>query len=176
MVPGMGDSGACHPRDNIALSWLAEEHNIGYDMFGTIMRAREVQAQNLAKFLFKHATEHKLPIVIHGRAYKPDVPYEDGSYSLLIGHYLKNLIAMGETDIELWYADPLTGHSAPPMQAVVLWAHNREITYNYTNEGPTEVPAYFEMLPGCVVVDPWRRIERDNDMHTIIHYGDTREQ
>ena len=25
MKPGMGDGGACHPRDNIALRWMAEE-------------------------------------------------------------------------------------------------------------------------------------------------------
>lgn len=33
MTAGMGDAGACHPRDNIALRWLAQEYDIGYDMF-----------------------------------------------------------------------------------------------------------------------------------------------
>jgi UDPglucose 6-dehydrogenase len=28
MTAGMGDAGACHPRDNIALRWLAKEYNI----------------------------------------------------------------------------------------------------------------------------------------------------
>jgi UDPglucose 6-dehydrogenase len=51
MTAGMGDAGACHPRDNIALRWLAEEYNIGYDLFDTVMHAREIQAQNLAMFL-----------------------------------------------------------------------------------------------------------------------------
>jgi len=50
MTAGMGDAGACHPRDNIALRWLAEEYNIGYDLFDTVMHAREVQAKNLARF------------------------------------------------------------------------------------------------------------------------------
>jgi UDPglucose 6-dehydrogenase len=44
MTAGMGDAGACHPRDNIALRWLAEEYDIGYDLFDTIMHAREIQA------------------------------------------------------------------------------------------------------------------------------------
>jgi UDPglucose 6-dehydrogenase len=55
MTAGMGDAGACHPRDNIALRWLAQEYDLGYDMFDTIMRAREVQAENLAKFLIVQA-------------------------------------------------------------------------------------------------------------------------
>jgi UDPglucose 6-dehydrogenase len=29
MTAGMGDAGACHPRDNIALRWLAQEYDIG---------------------------------------------------------------------------------------------------------------------------------------------------
>ena len=76
MTAGMGDAGACHPRDNIALRWLAEEYNIGYDLFDTVMSAREVQAKNLAEFLITQSQlELDLPIVIHGKAYKPDVPY-----------------------------------------------------------------------------------------------------
>jgi UDPglucose 6-dehydrogenase len=38
---GMGDGGGCHPRDNIALSWLARELNVSYDFFGCLMTARE---------------------------------------------------------------------------------------------------------------------------------------
>ena len=171
MVPGMGDAGACHPRDNIALRWLAEEYNVGYDMFDTIMRAREMQAANLAKFLIEKATEYDLPIVIHGKAYKPNVPYEIGSYSTLIGHYIKNL-----SEIEYWYADPLTGNAeVPPMQAVVLMAHNANVTYAYTNrEQTSEMEMYFDAEPGSVIIDPWRTINKDHKDFTVIHYGDTR--
>ena len=48
MKAGMGDGGPCHPRDNIALRWLAKNLNLGYDMFETIMTAREKQAENMA--------------------------------------------------------------------------------------------------------------------------------
>jgi len=169
MVPGMGDAGACHPRDNIALRWLSDEYEIGYDMFDTIMGAREVQAKNMAQFIVDQADEHDLPIVIHGRAYKPDVAYEEGSYSILVGHYIEEL-----TDREMYYADPMTGHECPKMKAVVLWAHNKAITYGYMGE-TANTPAYFEMEPGSVIIDPWRRILRDNDKYTIVHYGDTRD-
>ena len=41
MTPGMGDGGACHPRDNIALRHLAERLDLGYDLFDAVMRSRE---------------------------------------------------------------------------------------------------------------------------------------
>ena len=165
MIPGMGDSGACHPRDNIALRWLAEEHELGYDMFDTIMRAREVQAQNLAKFIVATAIEYDLPIVIHGKAYKPGVPYTDGSYSTLVGHYIE------ECGFDVTYSDPLTGDNPHSMLAVVLMAHNKDVTYETDS---TLVPFYFPMKLGSVIIDPWRRINKNTKGYTVIHYGDTR--
>jgi len=165
MTAGMGDAGACHPRDNIALRWLAEEYEIGYDMFSTIMGAREVQAKNLADFLVVEANKHQLPVVIHGKAYKPDIPYTIGSYSTLVGHYIE------EQNVRVMYADPLTGDHLGPTVAVVLLAHNRTVTY-----GKTEKAYYFKFLPGSVIVDPWRTTDIDNDQYTVIHYGNTRQK
>src|SRR6056300_1965012 len=79
MTPGMGDGGACHPRDNIALRHMAQKLDLGYDLFDSIMNAREKQAQNMAKFLVEQAKENNLPVLIHGVAYKPNVEYQDGS-------------------------------------------------------------------------------------------------
>ena len=45
---GMGDGGACHPRDNIALSWLSRKLNLSFDWFENIMLAREKQTEWLA--------------------------------------------------------------------------------------------------------------------------------
>ena len=168
MVPGMGDAGACHPRDNIALRWLAEEYEIGYDMFDTIMRAREVQAENMAKFIVDIADEEQLPVVIHGKAYKPDVPYTIGSYSTLVGHYIESY------GFDVQYADPLTGNELEPMKAVVLMAHNREITYAYTDHAKAQT-MYFDLLEGSVIIDPWRKTPKNNAKYTVIHYGDTRD-
>ena len=53
MTAGMGDGGACHPRDNIALRWMSENLGLGYDLFDAIMAAREVQARNLAERLVR---------------------------------------------------------------------------------------------------------------------------
>ena len=40
---GMGDGGGCHPRDNIALSWLAQKLNISSDFFEQIMKLSSIQ-------------------------------------------------------------------------------------------------------------------------------------
>ena len=173
MTAGMGDAGACHPRDNIALRWLAQEYEIGYDLFDTVMHAREIQAKNLAQFLFDTATKDQkfLPIVIHGKAYKPDVPYCIGSYSTLVGHYLKEL------GVLVKYVDPLADDPADVVAtvdtpAVFLWAHNRKITYEYTGDQLDTLP-YCAIQPGSVIVDPWRKLSSTPDVK-VVHYGNTR--
>jgi UDPglucose 6-dehydrogenase len=169
MIPGMGDSGACHPRDNIALSHFAAQYDLGYDLFAAIMEAREEQAYNMARFISDTANEHDLPIVIHGKAYKPDVPYTIGSYSLLVGHYLEN-----DFEQKVYYADPLTcDNIVAPFQAVVLLAHNAEITYHYTGS-IAKTPFYYDIPAGSVIIDPWRRMNRNITKYKVIHYGDTR--
>ena len=51
MKAGMGDGGGCHPRDNIALRYMAEKLDLKYDLFDAIMEAREKQAMNMANKL-----------------------------------------------------------------------------------------------------------------------------
>jgi len=173
MTAGMGDAGACHPRDNIALRWLAQEYEVGYDMFDTIMSAREVQAKNLAQYLVNAHEQNVMegPIVIHGKAYKPDVEYCIGSYSTLIGHYIKEL------GHQVVYIDPLADDRTECVdtvdsKAVILMAHDRQITYGYTGEQEQQ-KFYFNIMPGSVIVDPWRKLE-STDTYEILHYGNTR--
>jgi UDPglucose 6-dehydrogenase len=172
MTAGMGDAGACHPRDNIALRWLAQEYDIGYDLFDTVMHAREIQAKNLAEFLVEQSRKYNLPIVIHGKAYKPDVPYCIGSYSTLVGHYVK------QAGLSVSYIDPLADDqtevvTAIEEPAVFLWAHNRKITYEYTGDQADTQP-YCEIKTGSVIVDPWRKLPKTENKITVIHYGNTR--
>ena len=159
MTAGMGDGGACHPRDNIALRWMADHLGLGYDLFDAIMGAREVQAENLAKKLMSY----NLPIVIVGKAYKPHVPYTNGSYSLLIGHYIEKA---GRT---LYYKDEHTG-DAPPKdlgKAVYLLAHNPKVTYG------TDDTANYDFPKGSIIVDPWRQCPQIENC-TVVEYGNTR--
>ena len=91
MKAGMGDGGSCHPRDNIALRYMAKELDLGYDLFDSIMLSREKQAKNIADRLIELSNENNLPIVIRGKSYKPGVEHCDGSYSLLIGSFIPNV-------------------------------------------------------------------------------------
>ena len=166
MKAGMGDGGACHPRDNIALRYLAEQLDLGYDLFDAIISAREIQAKNLAKELVKHAEQNRMSIFIHGKAYKPGVEYCDGSYSLLIGHYCNEL---GHTPT---YIDPLTGDDIKGCYGVVLLAHNRKVTYEYRGFNEQQL-LYCTIEQGSIVVDPWRTFKSEDV--TVIHYGNTRE-
>tara|TARA_R110000765_G_scaffold418667_4_gene522308 strand:- start:1598 stop:2821 length:1224 start_codon:yes stop_codon:yes gene_type:complete len=166
MKAGMGDGGGCHPRDNIALRYMADELGLGYDMFDAIMNAREIQAKNIALELVKHANEHNMPIVIHGKAYKPNVGYCDGSYSLLIGHYCE------EQGFAPVYVDPLTGDDYDPTDpCVFLLAHSASTTYKYIGKENTD-KLYCDIPNGSVVVDPWRNYSNKNCL--VIHYGNTR--
>lgn len=170
MKAGMGDGGGCHPRDNIALRYMAQELDLGYDLFDSIMNAREKQAKNLAELLVKLAKEKNQPVVIHGKAYKPGVEYCDGSYSLLIGCYCKEL------GIEPIYVDPLTNDThnldAP---CVFLMAHSATTTYKYTRLSDLAFDSlYCEIPDGSTVVDPWRTYQ--NEKCTVVHYGNTRQK
>ena len=147
MKAGMGDGGGCHPRDNIALRYMAENLGLGYDLFDAIMLAREVQAKNMALKLVKLAKENDLPIIILGKAYKPDVHYLDGSSSILVGHYCK------EEGIVPEYDQP------HPYKAVYLLGHmGKHHDYKFPKDS--------------IVVDPWRSFK--SDTVKVIHYGNTR--
>ena len=85
MKAGMGDGGACHPRDNIALRWLAKELDLGYDIFESIMTARERQAENMATAILTHGNN----VFFTSDSYKAGTDLVDGSYSLLVQHYVR---------------------------------------------------------------------------------------
>ena len=168
LTAGLGDAGACHPRDNIALRYLAERLDLGYDLFHAIMHSRDQQAKNMALKLVGLAKEHNLPVVIHGRAYKPYVEYTIGSYSELVGYFVE------EAGCEVAYADPLTGDIWAG-QAVILMAHNPAVTYAGTGVEVLPNQFYFNIEPGSVILDPWRTIPKIKGC-TVIHYGNTRKQ
>ena len=147
MKAGMGDGGGCHPRDNIALRYMSEKLGLGYDLFDSIMEAREVQAKNMAMRLVELSKEYNLPIIILGKSYKPDVNYLDGSSSILVSHYINELGVQVDFDNE------------NPKVAIYLLAH-----FNKFHEYP--------FPKGSVIVDPWRKF--DSEENLVIHYGNTR--
>lgn len=168
LTAGMGDAGACHPRDNIALRWLSNKLDLGYDLFHAIMSSRDSQAKNIALKLIELSKEYNLPICIHGKAYKPYVPYEIGSYSVLIGNLIKQL---GHSVV---YIDPLTQDNTIELKPyVILMAHDPKITYFNTGVDASETKFYFDIQPGSVILDPWRTLRHIPNVK-IIQYGNTR--
>jgi len=143
MEPGMGDGGPCHPRDNIALSWLAKRLNLGYDLFHNIMDAREQQAALIADAL----SEHDLPIIIMGESFKPNTDLTAGSSARLVGYYCEQL-----------HHRTVEYDSVSDQPAVYLLSHNRD----YTNH---------QFADHSVIVDMYRRYPRDRDHVTVIWHG-----
>lgn len=154
MKAGLGDAGACHPRDNIALRWLADNLDLGYDLFDSIMTAREVQAERMALRCLKNGKN----VVIVGKAYKPKVHYTNGSASMLVGYYIEKHgghvhyydLHTGDTDLKEYWAD---------VYLIGYWD-------DYVER--------IDFPPHTTVIDPWRRCDIKNHTGDIIHYGDTR--
>jgi UDPglucose 6-dehydrogenase len=154
MKAGLGDAGACHPRDNIALRYLADRLELGYDLFDAIMGARETQAERMA--LKCLANGKKITIV--GKAYKPSVPYTNGSASMLVGHYIEK--HGGEVN----YYDIHTGD----LDLKSDWTDVYLV--GYWEEYVTKI----EFPLTATVIDPWREITSKQFAGKIIHYGNTR--
>jgi UDPglucose 6-dehydrogenase len=143
MTPGMGDGGPCHPRDNIALSSLSNRLNLGYDLFGEISKIREIQAYNIALKL----VQYKNPVIILGSSYKPDVDLKDGSYSLLVGSYVK------KEGLDIYY-DQNPSIDGP---FTYLLCHR----YGHENHN---------FIEGSTIIDPWGYMH-DIKNCKVVRYG-----
>lgn len=160
---GMGDGGACHPRDNIALSWLSKELGLGYDLFGAISQSREQQTKNFAKFVADICKKENKSCVINGKAYKPSVPYTIGSPSVLLAGYINEL------GVDVNYADPETEDILEGIQdCVCVMAHDPQTTYDHTGRSYQQ-KLYFDLAKGSTIIDPWRCF-KDND-YNVIYFG-----
>jgi UDPglucose 6-dehydrogenase len=143
---GMGDGGGCHPRDNIALSWLSRKLNLSYDFFDSLMRARERQTEWLAELML----EHELPKVILGKAFKPETNITTGSPAIL----LKNTLI--ERGVEVTMYDPYIDGPLPSFEASVFLIG-------------TKHPQFQDFLfpKGSVVIDPWRYVPQQQGIRVI---------
>lgn len=89
MQAGMGDGGGCHPRDNIALSHIAEQVGLSHNIFEDLMKAREDTEAWHADIAIETAKERSLPLVILGRSFKPETNIETGSPALLMANIVQ---------------------------------------------------------------------------------------
>jgi len=139
---GMGDGGACHPRDNIALSHLAAEVDLSFDWFRAVMEQRERHTEWLCDLIEEHRGGRD--VVILGRSFKPESNIVTGSAALL----LANLCAERGLRPLVWDPHVDVG-TAPP--------GGRPLAYFVATQHPEFRQFPFE--PGSVVLDPFRYVE-----------------
>lgn len=151
MSAGMGDGGACHPRDNIAMSWLSDKIGLKYNIFDDIMRVREEQTKWLASLV----DEFSLPIWVLGLTYKPGVALVDGSPAML----LFDILFTEKSGVRAY--DPIM-HST---RSDVL--KNPGLFFIGTKH---EEFQDYKFAEGSVVIDPWGYIPEQKGV-LVIHVG-----
>lgn len=144
---GMGDGGGCHPRDNLALSYLSDKLGLSYNLFDFVMTVREHQTEWLADLMIRYEGKK----VILGKTYKPHTNLTYGSPSILLANILK------EKGYEPIIHDPEIAKDAelPKDPAVYLIG--------------TNWPVYKEwkFRKGDVVIDPWGMIDNQEGVKVI---------
>ncbi len=146
---GMGDGGGCHPRDNIALSWMASELKLKHDWYADVMRAREDQTDWLADLIVEYDGDK----VILGKSFKPETNLTVGSPSLL----LRNLLEERRVYVQSW--DPhVDGQEIPNFakKKAVYFIATKHIYFQS-----------FNFPKGSVVLDPFRYIADQPDVRVI---------
>lgn len=140
MSAGMSDGGGCHPRDQIAMSWLAEDIKMSSDIFGFLAKARDAQTKRQAELILQVASHRKLPIVLLGKSYKAGINLTVGSPALLLAQYLDSL---GAT--YTWF-DPFVEPDIrlPTEPSLFFVSTNHE--------------EFLDMIfpQGSTVIDPWK--------------------
>jgi UDPglucose 6-dehydrogenase len=154
---GMGDGGGCHPRDNIALSWLAQKLDLSYDWYESLMVCRENQTEWLADLIIREHQKSNLSIVILGKTFKKETNLTVGSPSIL----LKNIL--DEKQIQSIMFDPwidINDKAPLDVPSIYFIGTNHDLFLNYN------------FPSGSIVIDPWRYIQ-DQDGITLIKVGDS---
>jgi hypothetical protein len=158
-VTNVGLVGNCHPRDNIALSWLSREMDLSFDFFEAVMMSREKQTEWFADLVEFYDLPKK---VILGKSFKPETNLTVGSPSIL----LKNVLKDRGVDVEMYdnHVDNLTQEE---LQAKVD-ACGQAVYFIGTRHDSFKDVVFPE---GSVVVDPNRYIA-DQDGVDVVRLGE----
>ena len=159
---GMGDGGGCHPRDNIALSWLSDKLNLSFNWNDNIMKQREKQTEWLADLIEQYYDG--MGINILGKSFKPETNITTGSPSIL----LKNILEERGHGVFMW--DPYIDEPWETIKEMYDDEEDEPQIYFIGTKHPEFVDFPFEK--GSVVLDPWRYIPKRDDID-VIHIGDS---
>ena len=157
---GMGDGGGCHPRDNIALSWLSDELGLKFNWFDNIMKQREVQTEWLADMIEKES--NGLPITILGKSFKPQTNITTGSPSILLYNILierKLPVTMYDPYIDVPFDDwqDMSEYDGVPQCYFIGTKHEDFVNFPFDDKS--------------IIIDPWRYIP-DKEGCRVIRIGD----
>lgn len=169
----------CHPRDNIALSWLSRKLGMTFDFHEAIMMAREKQTDFLANLVASHRSVidveasaaaklevgyayKDMPVVILGKAFKEQTNLEVGSPAIL----LKNILAERGIEAEMYdpWIDPCEDKTVNPYEkgeAKLFFIGTRHAVFKD-----------YKFPVGSTILDPWALI--DKAAHPgcrVIHIG-----
>lgn len=161
---GMGDGGACHPRDNIALSWLAERLDLSTNPFETVTRDREAQSKWLAGLAVRWSEQTGLPIFLMGESYKAESPLTYGSPARLLDKHVSEL---GKT-AGIW--DPVVAKHAQPRLRSILERSRPSIPAVFVLSTQHRELVEFEYPKDSVVIDPWGLVQ-DQDGVLVVRVG-----
>jgi len=156
---GMGDGGGCHPRDNIALSWLARELGLSYDWFEGVMLARERQTDWLADLAEEHHARRGFAhrrVGIYGRAFKAGTNLTIGSPATL----LRNVLEERGFSVEMY--DPNIDDGPCPFTELSVYI----VATKHDEFGD---PGW-EFPFGSVIIDPWRYVPLRESVE-VVHVG-----
>ena len=145
---GMGDGGGCHPRDNIALSWLSDKLDMSFNWFDNIMKQREVQTDWLVDII---EYNKKGKVVILGKSFKPETNIETGSPAHLLANILR------ERNISFEHYDPyVDGDFEIGNDACTFFVATKHEDFND-----------IDYPKGSIIIDPWRYIGDKQDVKVI---------
>ena len=141
MRGGMGDGGGCHPRDNLALSWLSKQLDLSANPFEFVMDARDKQTDWLGKV----ALENGRDIVIMGARYKPNTNLIDYSPNLLLAELIQKKTSNGTAP---YIYDPVVPKYSTPPQLSTSGVYIIALDDKFVHR--------FNYPSGSTVIDVWR--------------------
>lgn len=163
---GMGDGGGCHPRDNIAMSWLAEKYDLSFDLFDSIMRCREEQCRWLADLMIQSRMSGFVSkLAILGYAFKPETNITTGSPALLVSNMLKY-----EQEDHMLLDPQVDDKATYEKQVKALASEQHIVLVGCKHECFRDI----RFAPGSVVFDPHRYIPEQTGVE-VIRIGENHE-
>jgi UDPglucose 6-dehydrogenase len=147
---GMGDGGGCHPRDNIAMSWLANEIGLSYNFFDDIMMGREKQTEFLADLIM----EHDGPYYILGKTFKEETNLLLGSPAILLSNILK------EKNVDFTHYDPFIDNEVPNFKKGTYFIATRHQEFKL-----------IDYPKNSTIIDVWRYLNIDDENINYVKVG-----